>query len=291
VKDTPGDKLFFIVNYIILGLVALTCLFPILNILALSLSDNASIIAGHVSIWPKGLQLESYKRLIDGTSIIRSFMNSVVITVVGTALCMLFTILAAYPLSRTYFYARKKLTMAIVFTMVFSGGLIPTYLVVKSLGLVDSYGALWIPGLISAYNLLILKTFFEGIPEELIDASRIDGCSEVKLLTHVILRISGPVLATLTLLYGVGFWNSFMDVMIYINSSNKMNLTVMVQQMISNQSMLENVILSKEDAALLITPEGMQSAAIMIMIIPMLVVYPFLQKYFVKGVMIGSIKG
>jgi putative aldouronate transport system permease protein len=175
--------------------------------------------------------------------------------------------------------------------MMFSGGLIPSYLVVKGLGLVNTYGALWIPGLVSAYNMLILKTFFEGIPDEMIDASRIDGCNEFQLLTRVILRISGPVLATLTLLYGVGYWNSFMSVMIYINDSNKMNLTVLVQQMITNQSMLENVVLSREETELLMTPEGIQSAAIMIMVIPMLLVYPFLQKYFVKGVMLGSIKG
>lgn len=290
-KDSLGDKVFFAFNYAVLGLLSLSCLFPILHILALSLSDNASIMTGQVSIFPEGFQLESYRRLIEGTNIIKAFWNSIEITVVGTLLSMLFTILAAYPLSRSYFYMRKKLTMAIVFTMVFSGGLIPTYLVVKSLGLVDNYGALWIPALVSAYNMLILKTFFEGIPEELINAARIDGCNEFNLLTHVIMRISGPVLATLTLFYGVGFWNAFMDVMIYINSSDKTNLTVMVQQMVSSQNMLDNVTLSKEEAEMLMTPEGIQASAIMIMIIPMLVVYPFLQKYFVKGVMIGSIKG
>jgi putative aldouronate transport system permease protein len=290
-KNSIGDKVFFTCNYILLGIFALTCLFPILHILALSLSDNTNVLAGTIFFLPKGIQFESYIRLIDGTNIVNAFKNSVVITVVGTLLCMFFTILAAYPLSRGYFYARKKLTLAIVFTMMFSGGLIPSYLVVKGLGLVNTYGALWIPGLVSAYNMLILKTFFEGIPDEMIDASRIDGCNEFQLLTRVILRISGPVLATLTLLYGVGYWNSFMSVMIYINDSNKMNLTVLVQQMITNQSMLENAVLSREETELLMTPEGIQSAAIMIMVIPMLLVYPFLQKYFVKGVMLGSIKG
>jgi len=290
-RESKGDRIFYACNYALLTLAALTCLFPLLHVLALSLSDPSAVMAGKVTVFPIRVQWDSYEQLIQGTSVVKAFQNSLIISAVGTLLCMLFTVLAAYPLSKRYFLGRKALTLAIVFTMVFSGGLIPTFLVIKSLGLVNSYGALWLPALVSAYNMLILKTFFEGLPEELMEASRIDGCGELRLLTHIVLPLSGPVLATLTLFYGVGFWNSFMNVLIYINDSQKMNLTVMVQQMISSQMLEDATTLRKDEVEQLMTPEGLKAAAIMILIIPMLVVYPFIQKYFVKGVMIGSIKG
>ncbi|SDE46270.1 putative aldouronate transport system permease protein [Paenibacillus sp. UNCCL117] len=290
-RESTGDRIFYAINYALLTLAALTCLFPLLNVLALSLSDPSAVMAGQVTVFPIRVQWDSYEQLIKGTNVVKAFQNSLVIAVVGTLLCMLFTVLAAYPLSKRYFLGRRTLTLAIVFTMVFSGGLIPTYLVIKSIGLVNSYGALWLPALVSAYNMLILKTFFEGLPEELIEASRMDGCGELRLLTRIVLPLSGPVLATLTLFYGVGFWNSFMNVLIYINDSHKINLTVMVQQMISSQMLEDTITLRKDEMEQLTTPEGLKAAAIMILIIPMLVVYPFIQKYFVKGVMIGSIKG
>lgn len=289
-RETIGNRIFYVCNYALLTLAGLICLLPLLNVLALSLSEPAAVMAGRVTIIPIALQLDSYAQLLTGTPVMRAFYNSLVITLVGTCLCMVATILAAYPLSKRYFVARKFLTLAIVFTMVFNGGLIPSYLVIKSLGLINDYGALWLPALVSAYNMLILKTFFEGIPEELTDASRIDGCGELRLLTSIVLPLSGPVLATLTLFYGVGFWNSFMNVLIYINSSDKMNLTVMVQQMISSQ-MLETLTLRQDEVEQLTTPEGLKAAAIMMLVIPMLVVYPFVQRFFVKGVMIGAIKG
>ncbi|GAA3400077.1 carbohydrate ABC transporter permease [Paenibacillus hodogayensis] len=290
-RESYGDRLFYAANYTLLTLAALTCLFPLLHVLALSLSDPTAVLAGKVNIVPIRPRWDAYVQLIEGTSVMRSFGNSLTITTVGTLLCMLFTILAAYPLSRSYFVGRRTLTLAIVFTMIFSGGLIPTYLIVKSLGLVNGYGALWLPALVSAYNMLILKTFFEGLPEELIESSRIDGCSEWRLLTRIVLPLSGPVLATLTLFYAVGFWNSFMNVLIYIHDSHKTNLTVMVQQMISSQMLEDAAALRKDEVERLTTPEGLKAAAIMILILPMLAVYPFIQKYFVKGVMIGSIKG
>ncbi|WP_010268609.1 carbohydrate ABC transporter permease [Paenibacillus senegalensis] len=290
-KASTGDKIFYGINYAIMAIAALTCLIPLLNILALSLSDSSAIMSGRVTLFPIDIQLDSYRMLIERTKVVTAFSNSLVITVGGTVLCMVFTVLAAYPLSRKYFYARKTITLAVVFTMLFSGGLIPSYLVVKSLGLINTYWALWLPGLVSVYNMMILRTFFEGIPEELVEASRMDGCGEMRLLLQVILPLSVPVIATLTLFYGVGFWNSFQNVLIYINDSNRMNLTVMVQQMIHSQSLQETASLSREEVDRLATPEGLKAAAVMVLVIPMLVVYPFIQKYFVKGIMIGSIKG
>ncbi|SFM17615.1 putative aldouronate transport system permease protein [Paenibacillus sp. 1_12] len=290
-NDTKGESLFYVVNYIVMTLVALSCLLPIINIFAVSVSNQNAVASGFVSLWPIGFNLDSYKALLKGTNIVLAFQNSVVITLVGVLLSMLFTIMAAYPLSRKYFWGRKFFTMAMVFTMLFSGGLIPTYLLVKSLGLVNSYGALWLPGLISTYNMLVMRTFFDNIPVEVEEAARIDGCGELRLLGQIIMPLSLPVVATLALFYGVGFWNAFMSVLIYINDTKLFNLTVLVQKMVQSQQLLQQMNNLQPDDVEAVTPNSIKSAAIIIMIAPMLVVYPFVQKYFVKGVMIGSVKG
>jgi putative aldouronate transport system permease protein len=210
--------------------------------------------------------------------------------VVGTLLNIGFTVLGAYPLSRKYFYGRRFYMLAIVFTMLFNAGIIPSYLLVKSLGLLNTYWALWLPMLVSVWNLLIMSTFFQNIPEELEDAARIDGCSEFRLIRSIVIPLSMPVIATLALFYGVAHWNNFMSVMFYINDSSKYNLTVHVQNMMQNTRLLEEMSGAVPEAMNL-PPEGVKSAGIFVLILPMLIVYPFLQKYFVKGVMIGSIKG
>ncbi|MCU6712029.1 carbohydrate ABC transporter permease [Paenibacillus sp. J5C_2022] len=290
-RTTTSEKLFYAANYAVLTAAALSCLLPLLHIIALSLSDSQSIMSGFVKFWPVGATLESYMLLLDGTPVVSGFKNSLIITVVGVLLSMLFTVMTAYPLSRTYCYARSQITFIIVFTMLFNGGVIPLFLVLKSLGLINTYGAIWLPGLVSTFNMLVMRTFFQNIPTELDDAARMDGCGEWRLLLSIYLSLSKPVLATLTLFYAVGFWNAFMNVLLFINDTHLLNLTVIVQQMVQNQSLLQEMIsLQPEDVAA-ITPEGIKAAGIMIMIVPMLVVYPFLQKYFVKGVLIGSIKG
>jgi putative aldouronate transport system permease protein len=290
-KATKGEKTFYTINYIMLALFGLSCLLPLLNIIAVSLSSSDAIMSGTVSIFPREFSMDSYKLLFEGTNVMGAFKNSIVITVVGVILNMVFTILAAYPLSRKYFYGRKFFTMAMVFTMLFGAGMIPSYMLVKFLRLTNTYWAIWIPGLVSTYNMLVMKSFFEGIPEELIEAARIDGCSEVRLLVSIILPLSKAVLATLTLFYGVGNWNNFMGVLIYINETSKYNLSVFVQQMIQSQSLLQQVASENIEDISQITPEGIKSAGIMVMVVPLMIVYPFLQKYFVKGVMLGSVKG
>lgn len=289
-KATAGEKIFYAVNYIILTVVGLSCLLPLLHIVAISLSSSEAIVSGKVGIWPVEWRIESYILMLRGTSILNAFKNSVLITGVGVALSMTATIMAAYPLSRKYFYARKFFTMILVFTMLFGGGLIPTYLVVKGLGLVNNYGALWLPGLVSTYNMLVMRTFFQNIPEELEEAARMDGCSEWRLIIQIFLPLSLPCIATLSLFYAVSYWNAFMSVLIYINKTSKFNLSVLVNQMIRSQSLLDPNHVQAEDIAQA-TPEGIRAAGIMVMVIPMMVVYPFLQKYFVKGVMLGSVKG
>ncbi|MBD2847801.1 carbohydrate ABC transporter permease [Paenibacillus sp. IB182496] len=290
-KATLGEKWFYGLNYVILTLAALSCLLPILNIFALSFSDSNSILNGSVNIWPKGFNLEAYETLISGTPIVRAFMNSLLITVAGVAFSLLFTILAAYPLSRRGFTGRRVLTLMIVFTMLFNGGLIPNYLVVNGLGLVNTYWALWLPALVSAFNMMIMKNYFENLPDEIEEAARMDGCGEIRLILRIVLPLSLPMLATIALFYAVYFWNAFLQVMIYIQDTRLLNMTVLVQNMIRSQSMMQFINNVQPEDMQAIAPESVKSAGIVVMIIPLMLVYPFLQKYFVKGVMIGAVKG
>ncbi|TVY06583.1 carbohydrate ABC transporter permease [Paenibacillus cremeus] len=293
-RESLSDKWFHGLNAVILALAGLSCLLPIVHVISVSLSDSGAVMAGKVSIWPIDVSFESYKLLLQGTNIVRSFLNSIEITLVGTCLNMLFTVMAAYPLSRKYFIGRRFFSLAIVFTMMFNAGLIPNFILIKTLGLLDSYGALWLPGLVSAWNLLVLRSFFESIPEELVEAARIDGCNEWLLIFRIFLPLSLPVLAALSLFYGVAHWNSFFNVLIYINDAQKFNLSVLVQNMIQSQQLLQEM---NSQGAMMdnqlqqITPETIRAAGIVVMVTPMLLVYPLLQKYFVKGMLIGSVKG
>ncbi|MFB9278210.1 carbohydrate ABC transporter permease [Cohnella cellulosilytica] len=290
-NGTRGEKWFYGINYIVLTLIGLSCVLPLLHIAALSLSDKFALASGTVSFWPVNFSTLAYKGLFEETPVMQSFYNSVVITLVGTALNMIFTVLAAYPLSKKYFIGRKFFSFAVIFTMLFGAGMIPNYLLVKNLGLIDTYGALWLPGLVSVWNLMVLRSFFEGLPEELEEAARIDGCSEWRLLFRILLPLSLPVLAALALFYGVSHWNAFMNVLLYMNSSGKWNLSVLVQQLFQNQQFFDEVSNTRRDLAIFLTPEGVKAAGVIIMTLPMLIVYPFLQKFFVKGVLIGAVKG
>ncbi|NQX64369.1 carbohydrate ABC transporter permease [Paenibacillus qinlingensis] len=290
-QTSYGERTLVVIFYGLLTIAALACLFPLLHIISLSISDTHAVASGWVTFYPIGFSLESYKQLMSGSPIVNSFFNSVQITGVGVVLSMAFTILAAYPLTRSYFYGRKWYLFAIVFTMLFGGGLIPTYLTLKAYGLMNTYWALWLPGLVSTFNLLVLRSFMENIPSELDDAARMDGCGDWKYLTRIVLPLSLPVLTTLALFYGVGYWNAFFNVLIYINETTKYNLSVLVQQMIQSQTMLAQMNSSDAADQILLTPEEVNSAAIIVMVLPIMIIYPLLQRHFVKGVMIGAIKG
>ncbi|MGG1516659.1 carbohydrate ABC transporter permease [Paenibacillus oryzisoli] len=290
-KPTLGEKWFYAVNYALLTLAALTCLLPLVNLAAVSLSGSQAVASGRVTLWPQDLTVKSYRILMEGSSIGKAFLNSIELTVVGVALCLLFTLLAAYPLSKRAFYARKPLTLALIFTMLFTGGLIPTYLVVKSFGLINTYGAIWLPGLVSVYNMMIMKSHFESMPEELEEAARIDGAGEWTFIWRILLPLSLPMLATVGLFYGVNYWNAFMNVLIYINDTDKYNLAVLVQNMIRSQSLMQSLNNLQPEDTVNIAAEGVKAAGIVVMIVPVVIVYPVLQKYFVKGAMIGAVKG
>lgn len=279
-------------NAILLALFACATLLPFINILAVSFSSGRAINAGEVSVWPVDFNLDAYVNLIADGQLLVAMKNTVLITVVGTALNMLFTVIAAYPLSKRRLKGRNVMLMGVLFTMLFGGGLIPNFLLINALGLIDSYWGLWLPALISVYNMFVMKSFFEGLPEELEESAAIDGAKDLTILWKIILPLSLPVVAALTLFYAVGWWNSYMNVLIYIKSTDKVSLMVKLYQMLENVgSQMLNTTNGEGVLQATITPEGIRSASIVIAIVPILCVYPFLQKHFVKGVLMGSVKG
>lgn len=282
--------------YVFLAFLAIMTLFPFVNVLATSMSGSRAISSGEVFLWPKDVTFTSFQNLIQDGQLLVAMKNTVLITVVGTALNLVATIMAAYPLSRRRLKGRNLILMLITFTMLFGGGLIPNYILIKSLGIMNSYWALWLPGLLSTYNFFVMKTFFENLPIELEESASIDGANDLLIIWRIILPLSLPIIAALTLFYAVGWWNSYMSVLMYITSSGKQSLMVKLLQMIdtTSQSLLNaNATNGGEGATMqtLLSPEGVRAAAIIISVSPILCIYPFLQKYFVKGVLIGSLKG
>jgi len=290
-KPTIGEKIFSIFCHVFLAMAALSCLIPLLNLLSISFSGASAVTSGKVSLFPVDPSLESYKILFNISPILGAFKNSVFFTIVGVTLNIIFSIMAAYPLSRTYFAGRAFFSKFIVFTMLFSGGILPNFLLMKSLGLIGNYGAIWLVIMISTYNVLIMKTFFQNIPLELSEAAHVDGCGEFRLLLQIILPLSKALLATMVLFYTVANWNEFMNTLMFINNPKKYTMTVVVQEMIRNSKMLTDAAYMDPETAKSMTGDGIQAAGVFVMMVPMLTIYPFLQRFFIKGVMLGSIKG
>ncbi|MGO4185148.1 carbohydrate ABC transporter permease [Paenibacillus sp. TAF43_2] len=282
-----------IILYMFLGLSSLIALFPLWYEVAASFSSSRAITAGEVMLWPIEFNLHAYDRLFDDGQILIGLRNTVLITVVGTALNMIMTILAAYPLSRRRLMGRSGLLMFVTFTMLFVSGIIPSFILVKSLGLMDTYWALWLPGLVSTYNMFVMKTFMEGLPDEIEESAAMDGAGDWRVLMQIMLPLCKPIIASLSLFYAVGWWNSYFSVLLYITKTTSQSLMVKLYQMINqvDASLLNNTGGSEGAGQILLTPEGIKAAAIVIAVTPILCVYPFLQKHFVKGVLIGSVKG
>jgi putative aldouronate transport system permease protein len=291
-KQAKSDRVLSAVFCVLLAIAALSCVLPLINVFAIAFSEASAVDSGLVSLWPVGFTLKSFNLLVQKTMAMRAMRNSAVLTVIGTVISMTLTIFAAYPLSKPWFTGNAVFTKAVIFTMLFSGGMIPTYIVIQKLGLVDTYWSIWLSTSVSTYNMLILRTFFKNVPKELEEAGIMDGCGEVRMMLSIYLPLSKPVLATLILFYGVGYWNVFMSALLYINSPEKQVLSVLVQQMIRSMDVLNNEIVNSNPQDLLsITTAGLRSAGVVVVTLPLLLIYPLLQKYFVKGVMLGSVKG
>lgn len=289
VADTRS-KVFDVTLNVLIFMCVLVCLIPMLYVAAISLSSNAAILAGKVYIWPVGLNFNSYKVVFADKTMTRSLFFTVMLTVVYTVLSMLMTILAAYPLSKKELKGRNVFLLIIVFTMYFSGGMIPDYILIRNLGLLNNFWAMVLPGLISAFNMIVLKTFFSNLPESLEESAFIDGASYLTILVRIVLPLSMPVLATLSLFYAVGRWNGFMDALLYITDSKLFPLQLKLYQIIYN-NMQPEISAMEGNLASNVLPESLKAASVMFATIPIILVYPWLQKYFVSGVMIGAIKG
>ncbi|MDQ1913817.1 carbohydrate ABC transporter permease [Paenibacillus sp. GD4] len=282
-----GFTMFDALLVFLLGLVAIATVYPVLYIIAISFSDTASIVQNQVFLWPKGFNIDAYIQILQDPRIPRAYLNTVLYTGVGTAINLLMTAVAAYPLSRPGFFGRKYFMIAIVLTMFLNGGIIPTYLIVQKLQLIDTMWALVLPNAIWTIELLILKSFYESMSASLRESAVMDGASEYRILFSIIIPLSKPALASIGLFYFMGHWNSFFLPMIYLNDSDLYPLQVVLRDMLIFDSAKETGI--AEHAAL--TPQAMKNATIFLSMIPVLIVYPFAQKYFAKGIMLGSEKG
>ncbi|MFM9328370.1 carbohydrate ABC transporter permease [Paenibacillus mesotrionivorans] len=285
---TLGNRIFDIINHMLLLLIALICVLPFVYVVAVSFASPAEVAKGGLILWPKEWSLASYRYIFSTDTLFRSMLVSIYITVVGTFINLLFTSLMAYPLAKTQLRGRQIILLGVLFTMLFGGGMIPTYFVVKALHLTNSLWALMIPSAISAFNLIVLKNFFQNIPDGLEDSARIDGCNDVGVLFRIVLPLSLPAMATFGLFYAVGHWNQFFNAILYINDNRMWPIQVLLREIvILAQSSIGDTTIDSAD----IQPLTIRMAVIVFATIPILMVYPFLQKHFAKGVMLGSVKG
>ncbi|MBW4840679.1 MAG: carbohydrate ABC transporter permease [Paenibacillaceae bacterium] len=290
-KEQTANRVFDVVNLIVIAVATLLCLAPFIHILAVSLSSAGPILSGKVSLFPVELTFDSYKQVFTDPSMIRSLGFTVLLTALFTLFCMMMTTAAGYPLSKRKLRGRKFFMTIVVITMFFSGGIIPEYILVRNLNLLDSIWALVLPGLVNPFYLIILITFFNNIPEGLEESAEIDGSSHFRTLINIILPLSLPVIATLSLFYAVGRWNGFQDTLMYINSPELYPLQLKLYQLIQN-NMISDLLASEGAGAVTkLVSEGLKSASVMFATIPILLVYPWLQRYFVSGVMLGAVKG
>lgn len=291
--ESRGDRIFSMINYFILILVTIIVMYPLLFVLSASFSDPQAVLRGEMLLWPKGVNLNSYVKIFQNKDIINGFTNTLIYTTLGTFINLVMTILAAYPLSRKDFVGRNAIMALLVFTMFFSGGLIPTYLLIKNLGMLNTLWVMIIPNAVSIWNIIIMRTFFQqSIPGELQEAATIDGCSNIKILTRMILPLSMPIIAVTILFYAVGHWNAFFNALLYLSDKEKFPLQLILREILIQGQTSDMVKMSTESAIKQQREvEGIKYAVLVVANIPVLVLYPFLQRYFVKGVMIGAIKG
>lgn len=269
-------------------------IFPLMNVVSTSLSSPKAVAAGKVWIWPVEPSLVAYEKILGNKQIWTGFYNSFFYTFFGTLINVILTIMAAYPLSRKDFFGRQAIISIFVFTMMFSGGMIPTYLLIKDLGLINTRWAMIIPNALTVWNVMLARTFFQNtIPVELYEASELDGASDTVIITKVVIPLSAPILAVLTLFYAVGHWNSYFNALLYLKSQELMPLQVVLRNFMSSVNLIQNMLgpITKEQAELISLVDVMKYAIIVFASIPVIILYPFVQKHFVKGVMIGSIKG
>ncbi|MEA0554151.1 carbohydrate ABC transporter permease [Lysinibacillus irui] len=291
-KESKGDRAFTIFNYIFLAIVALVVLYPLIFVLSASLSNPEYVISGDIWLWPKEFTVEAYQKVFQNPDITNGFVNTLKYTFFGTLLNIFMTICAAYPLSRRNLKGKGFIMAFMVFTMFFSGGLIPTYLLIRDLGMINTFWVMIIPNAVAVWNIIIMRTFFQSIPYELEESAMIDGAGNFRILWSIVLPLSLPVMAVMVLFYAVGHWNSYFQALIYLQDQDKFPLQLILRQILI-QGQADDMIKATSESFLAqkLSVEGLKYAVLIVANLPMLMLYPFLQRYFVKGVMIGSLKG
>lgn len=293
IRETGFDRVFNVANYVVQGLFLLIVAYPLVYVVSASLSDPLKVTAGEVWVWPVNFTTEGYRAIFQDDLLVRSFLNSIFYTVTGTAISVVLTILAAYPLSRKELPGRGLFMFLFLFTLLFNGGLIPTYLVVKDLGLLNTRWALILPTALSVYNMIITRTYFQtAIPDELLDAARIDGASDFRFVRDIVIPLSGPIVAVNALFYAVGQWNQYFNALIYITDRDLWPLQLTLREILIQNNIPAGMM---GDVGEMVRRQALRDllkySLIVVATVPILVVYPFVQKHFVRGALIGSVKG
>ena len=294
IKQRKSDNVFDVVNITLLIILAFIFIYPLWFVLIASVSDPNEIWSGNVILFPKGVSFTGYEKILQQSDIWIGYRNSIFYTIAGVCISLFMTVSAAYPLSRKDFKARNFLMGIYTFTMFFNGGLIPSYLLVKNLGMIDSVWAILLPSCISVYNVIVTRTYFQNsIPYELYEAASIDGCTNFKYLLSVVLPLSKPILAVMVLFYGVSKWNEFFNSLIYLSSRDKFPLQLFLKELLVQSQITSEITGVDQRWAVeqMRLSESIKYGVIGVASLPVLMIYPFVQKYFVKGVMVGSIKG
>ena len=293
IRESLGDRIFMVIVYIILTFCLVVVLYPLIYVVSASFSSSAAIRSGEVWLYPVDITLQGYEAVFSNHQIMTGFLNSFIYTFAGTAVNLVMTMLCAYPLSRKEFYGRGLITGIFVFTMYFGGGLVPTYMLINHLGLLNTRWVMIIPTAMSVWNVIIARTYLSStIPDALFEAAELDGCSEFQFFIRIVIPLSAPIIAVLALYYGVGNWNAYFNAMIYLSDSELFPLQVVLRSIL----ILGDVDMTKvQNVDALVQKQGLADllkyAVIVVASVPVMCIYPFVQKYFVKGVMIGSIKG
>lgn len=300
IKETKTDRVFNVVNLIFVTIVMILVLYPVIYVVSASFSSATALVKGDVYLFPVGPTLAGYKALLGKSSVWRGYLNSIIYTVIYMMISTAVTVLAAYPLSRKDFAARNGIMLIFSFTMWFGGGMIPSYLVVRDLGMLDTMWALIIPGAMGVYNTIITRTFFQtNIPDSLLESAKLDGCSDFMFLIKIVIPLSMAIIAVIMLYTGVGMWNSYMSAFLYLSSNKKMPLQIILRQILLMNQMLgmdvttnaAALAMSEEAVEMSYQSELLKYSLIVVSSVPLMIAYPFVQRYFMKGVMIGAIKG
>ena len=291
IKTSTGEKIFTVFNYTFITVLCLVMLYPFWHVVMQSFSSMEATLKGGVFLYPKGFNLDTYRSVFNNPQVYTGFATSIMVTVIGTVLGTLLTAMTAYPLSKSRLRGGKVLMVIVLITMIFAGGMIPSFLLIQELGLMDNRLALILPALVSAYNCIIMKNFFMSIPESLEESARIDGANDIRSFFSIIVPLSKATIATIALFMAVAYWNDYFSTVLYIRSTDKWALQAVLRNMLTNtqQAMAQagvNVINTSNTNS-----ETIKAGTIVISTVPILVVYPFVQKYFVTGVMIGGVKG